>query len=144
MDRASIVQQNDAGRERLKALIARLGENDYRRRLNNGWTVGAMLAHLAHWDRRYVTGLESWERGIAPENVDANAINDSLSDQWNAMSARDIASETLAAAEAIDQKVASLTSEMIETVQAAGHTRWLVRAMHRNEHLDEIGQALAR
>lgn len=58
MDR-SHADRNDAARTRLRDLVARLGDDGLARPLADGWTVGAMLAHLAFWDRIV---LARWQR----------------------------------------------------------------------------------
>ncbi|TMQ17769.1 MAG: hypothetical protein E6K82_20865 [Candidatus Rokuibacteriota bacterium] len=47
----SFVAVNDAERTRLQALVKRLTDADLGRAMPAGWTVGAILAHLAFWDR---------------------------------------------------------------------------------------------
>src|SRR3972149_3651004 len=75
------VAENTATRERLKALVARLSDDDLRRPLEEGWTVGATLAHIAFWDQRALRLLEKWERqGVSPSPLpaDVDAINDAM------------------------------------------------------------------
>jgi hypothetical protein len=44
--------ENAHKRQRLRALVARLRDDDLTRPLPNGWTVAITLAHLAFWDRQ--------------------------------------------------------------------------------------------
>ncbi|HEX3220240.1 MAG TPA: maleylpyruvate isomerase N-terminal domain-containing protein [Candidatus Limnocylindria bacterium] len=44
------IQDNATGRQRLRDLVARLDEVAQTRTLDGGWTVSALLAHLACWD----------------------------------------------------------------------------------------------
>ena len=44
--------------ERLRALVARLGDADLQRPVGHGWTVAATLVHLAFWDLRAVALIE--------------------------------------------------------------------------------------
>src|SRR5262249_33564095 len=53
MDR-TFQANNERERERLKALVGRLGEAELRRPLSHGWTVADALVHLAFWDLRAV------------------------------------------------------------------------------------------
>ncbi len=64
-DQAAILAQNDANRERLKALCRRLYEADLLRDAGDGWTVAAKLAHIAFWDRQVLLMLEVFERAEA-------------------------------------------------------------------------------
>ncbi|HEX5823764.1 MAG TPA: maleylpyruvate isomerase N-terminal domain-containing protein, partial [Candidatus Limnocylindrales bacterium] len=55
---------NDEQRERLGDIIGRLTSGDYALEAMPGWTVGAVLAHLAFWDRLVI---ERWTRAIADD-----------------------------------------------------------------------------
>src|SRR5213078_3423656 len=48
---------NEASLTRLRALVERLTDDDLRREMRDGWTVAALLAHLAFYDRMR---LEGW------------------------------------------------------------------------------------
>ena len=59
--------KNAEERERLAALVARLGDADLERPLSHGWTVRDALVHLAFWDLRAVTLIERYEaHGVSP------------------------------------------------------------------------------
>ena len=139
----SYVESNRASLERLRALVARLSDEDFGRPIGHGWTVSAALAHLAFWDWRVVADMERWEReGVQIVPWDPNPINDGMLPEWLAMPGREAAAEALAAAEAADQKAASLAPEIVEQVMAQ-RPRSLIRAAHRGDHLDEIERALS-
>ena len=57
------------------------------------------------------------------------------------MSPRAAAEEALAAAEAVDERVETVSAELVQVVMAQ-RPRMLVRAMHRQEQLDEIGKTV--
>ncbi len=135
--------ENDAERERLRGLVARLGDADLGRPIGHGWTVSAALAHLAFWDRRNLATLEQWERsGVQVIPVDPDPINASRLPEWLAMPPREAAAEALAAAEVVDGKVERLSTRLAEEILAR-RPRTIIRATHRREHLDEIERALA-
>jgi hypothetical protein len=139
---ASHTAQNDDARERLGALIARLSDDDLRHPLDAGWTVAASLAHLAFWDRRALYLLERWEReGPGPSPYDVHLLNDTLLAQWLLIPPRDAARDWLAAATAIDAKIAALPSDQVEAIRVAGVIN-ISRAHHRRAHLEEIERAL--
>lgn len=139
----SYVAENEAERARLRALIARLSESDLTRPVGHGWTVAVTLAHLAFWDRRNLATIEEWQRsGVRVVPVDPDPINDSMLGQWQRLPPRQAAEEALAAAEAVDARVASLPGDLVQQILAQ-RPRTLVRAVHRREHLDEIERALA-
>ena len=141
-DRQAYVARNDAERERLRALVERLSDDDLRRSIGHDWTVAAALAHLAYWDRRGVGVIEDWERdGSQPGPVDADALNAAELPRWLATPPREAASEALAAAETIDRKVAGLAPDLTASILAV-RARTLDRSLHRREHLAEIERAL--
>jgi hypothetical protein len=127
----SIVEQNDRSRVRLRTFVARMSDDDLARPIGNGWTVAAVLAHLAFWDRRAARLLDRWARtGVHPSPADADALNDALLPQWRLL-------PPLAAAEEADAKIAALSAEMARAV-AEAHSIALTRSEHRDEHLDEL------
>ncbi|MGH7323953.1 MAG: DinB family protein [Candidatus Rokuibacteriota bacterium] len=142
----SYVAENTAQRERLRALVDRLKDEDLRRPLNAGWTVAGVLGHLAFWDERTVVLLERWERdGAAPRPLnseDTDWINDSAKALCLALPPRAAAQLALSVAEAADRKVASLSDDRLAANATAGRPINVLRAEHRREHLDEIERAL--
>lgn len=140
----SYVIQNDRARARLQALVAVMSDDDLMRPVGHGWTISAALAHLAFWDRRNLASLEEWEQsGVQVSRTDPDPINDAMLPQWLATPPRDAAAEALAAAEAVDRKVASLPAALAEEILGR-RPRSLLRAIHRREHLGEIERALPR
>jgi len=51
-DDRSYIQTNTRERERLRALIERLGDDDLTAPVNEYWTVAGVLGHIAYWDIR--------------------------------------------------------------------------------------------
>ena len=143
-----IVDDNSKERARLKALVGRLSDADLARVLPAGWTVASVLGHLAFWDQRILVLLDAWERtGTAPSSnrdEDIDWINDAGKPFLLALPPRQAADLAVAIAEAVDDKVATLTDAFMTRIAAAGSPLNLRRAEHRCEHLDEIETALAR
>ena len=143
----SFVAVNDAERTRLQALVKRLTDADLGRAMPAGWTVGAILAHLAFWDQRALVLLERWEtHGTMPppdNGADVDWINDAAKPLFLVLSPRRAAEVALAVAEAVDRKVTMLPDDLVSRNAAMGTRVNLVRATHRREHLDEIEHALA-
>src|SRR6266853_1622147 len=127
MDRP-YVAENNRERARLRALVERLSDGDLARPLDAGWTVGAVLAHLAFWDERILVLIERWEKeGLRStprsfDEKDVDWINDSTKALCLALPPREAARLAVA---------------------AAGNPISLVRAEHRREHLDEIERVFA-
>ncbi|MBI2879381.1 MAG: maleylpyruvate isomerase N-terminal domain-containing protein [Candidatus Rokubacteria bacterium] len=144
----SYIAQNAAQRERLRALVDRLTDEELRRPLSAGWTIAGVLAHVAFWDQRVLVLLQRWERdgsGSAPPPIDPDDIdwiNDTAKALCLALPPRAAAELALATAEAVDRKVAALPDHLLAANAAAGSPINLLRAAHRREHLDEIERAL--
>ncbi len=108
--------------------------------LPGGWTVSALLAHLAWWDR---IALKRWDdliqADVAPGYI-ADSINDEMLPQWRSVLPERAVQEALAAAEAVDARIASAPADLAARV-GREWPRMLDRGLHRNEHLDEIDRA---
>lgn len=48
----SYVEENTRERERLRALVGRLDEDELRTPVNPHWTVAGVFGHIAFWDSR--------------------------------------------------------------------------------------------
>ena len=60
----SYVEQNTRERERLRALVDRLHEDELTIPVNEHWTVGAVFGHIAFWDGRALALADKLERGV--------------------------------------------------------------------------------
>jgi hypothetical protein len=137
---------NDEQRQRLIETVGRLTAPDYDREVMPGWTVGALLAHVAFWDRLVI---ERWTRAIADDETIPVSLSDVLTDlingaslaQWLAMPGPLAGREALAAAEAVDAYVEGLEEARVAAAEAAGLGRLVDRSRHRIEHLDMIDAA---
>ena len=141
-DRTYVIQ-NDAERNRLRSLVARLSDADLARPMPAGWTVAGVLAHLAFWDQRILVLLEQWEQSPSKppriENeADTDWINDASKPLLLALAPRQAADLAVTIAEAVDGKVAALPDDLVARNAAAGSPLNLLRAEHRAEHLREI------
>jgi uncharacterized damage-inducible protein DinB len=144
----SYVTENNAERERLRALVRRLSDQDLARRMEAGWTVAAVLAHVAFWDQRIVALLDEWERqdpSWTPpleDERDVDWINDAAKALCLALPPRVAAELALSVAETVDRRVAAVSDAVIEANARAGAPLNWRRAEHRREHLDEIERLL--
>lgn len=147
MEDRSFVIENRVERERIRTLVAKLTDADMARELGDGSTVSALLAHVAFWDRMWLQKFEAWERtgtvrarqGGPPFRVDA--LNDAMLPWWLAMEIDEVRHEVVAAAEAVDRKVESLSDQVLEQILTT-RPRTVIRAVHRRDHLAEIERAL--
>ena len=141
------VAANDAERERLRALVSRLGDDDLSRPMPAGWTVAAVLAHLGFWDARAIALLEKWAGGVAPSTADyapedIDWINDAGKPLCLALAPTAAAGLALRLAEEADARIAAIGDETLAAIRAAGSPFNLARAVHRKTHLDEIERSL--
>jgi hypothetical protein len=142
----SYVDQNTRERERLRALVERLDENDLRLPVNEYWTVAAVLGHIAFWDARVLSLADKLQRGepfspsdAEPEDVDW--INDASRPLIHAIPPLEAARLALRIAEETDTRVASLPVDRLWP-NDPDSPLYAVRASHRGEHLDEVEAAL--
>ncbi len=141
MDR-SFVQKNKASTERLKALVKNLSDNDMGRKVGADWNVAVALAHIAFWDRRvqFVLDRTQKEGKLSPVELDTT-VNDLLLPTWQLVPGREAARLAVDTAAALDRQLEDFPENLLEQV-SAHNPRWVTRALHRNEHLDEVDAAL--
>lgn len=139
---SSYVERNRASTARIRALAARLSDEELLHPVGEHWTVAITLAHLAFWDRRALHALDATAKAgelIAPEiNV---VVNDYSLPLWAAIPPRQAARIAIKAAEALDARLENYPPALLQIIHAF-YPRWVVRAAHRNEHLDEVEAAL--
>jgi hypothetical protein len=144
----SYIARNNASRQRLETLVARCTDSQLAQAMPAGWTVASVLAHVAFWDHRIQVLFEQWRStGTAPAVEDASSvdwINDAAKPLFLALPPRQAAELTVRAAGVVDRLVETLSDEMVTQSIRAGGPLNLVRAEHRDGHLDEIERALGR
>jgi hypothetical protein len=136
-------EQNANSRRRLAALTQTLTDEDLGRSTHYGWTVAALLAHLAFWDHRMSAILRRWqEEGLDASPNDMMVINEALQVICHAVEPRAAVGLAISAAEKIDAELDALTSERtkeLEAHAAATETQFRMnRSLHRDGHLDDI------
>ncbi len=136
------VELNRASTKRIRALAERLTDTAMQVNVGEHWTVGVVFAHLAFWDRRVLYLLDKTQKDgklFAPE-LDVY-VNDLSLPLWAAippLEAVRIATET---AEELDERLEHYPQNLLEELYNV-NKRWVIRALHRNEHLDEADAAL--
>ena len=139
----SYITENSASRERLKALITKLSDEDLALPMENGWTIAETLAHLAFWDQLTLANLKKWKRdGFSLSSSDAHTINEAVQKLCESLPVGAAAQLAIDAAEDIDNALEVIPPELIDEINTAGKTRALKRDFHRHEHLDRIEEAL--
>lgn len=141
MDR-SFVEKNKASTERLKKLVERLVDADMSREVRPDWTVAIELAHLAFWDRRVQFVLDRTQKDgkLSPVEVDV-VVNDLMLPGWALIPGKEAARLAVETSEALDKQLEAFPPALLEQVNAH-NPRWVLRALHRNEHLDGVEKAL--
>lgn len=138
--------ETDVERERLRALVARLSDDELRRPMPAGWTLSGVLAHVAYWDARAIYFLNKWGPDGEPsvyEPEDTDSANESAKPLCLALPPRSAAQLALRLAEEADGKVRALSDGMLARIRAKGNPPFnLSRGSHRKEHLDDIERAL--
>lgn len=135
---SSYVERNQASRERLRALVERLGDDELTRELPDGWTVADALGHLAFYDRRAAILLRRFgQEGVFASPYDYDTLNEILLHFTRAMPPRAVADEALAAAEAADEASARTPQALLPEIRSVGQVK-LDRSEHRENHLADI------
>ena len=142
-------QENTASRQRLDSLVSGLSDVDLARSTDYGWTVAALLAHLAFWDHRMSVILRRWqEEGLDDSPIDSGAVNDALKVICHALEPRTAAGLAPTAAQKIDGELETLTPEFVKQIEAhieANSIQFRMnRSLHRDGHLNDIEALLKR
>lgn len=138
----SFIELNRASTNRIRDLAAHLSDEELQHPVGEHWTVAIALAHLAFWDRRVMYVLDMTERDGAlfiPE-IDI-FVNDLSLPLWAAIPPRAAARIALETSETLDKRLEDYPPALLEEIYVY-NKRWVVRALHRGEHLDEVNAAL--
>jgi hypothetical protein len=136
-------QQNKESRRRLESLVRRLTDTDLALSTDYGWTISALLAHLAFWDHRMSVILKRWMTdGFDPSPVDSAAVNDALKVICHALEPRIAADLALTAAAKIDAELELLTPDLVKQIEGHAETTGtqfrMNRSLHRESHVKDI------
>jgi hypothetical protein len=140
----SFIERNRISTKRIRALAAALSDEKMQQPVGEHWTVAIALAHLAWWDRRVMYVLDMTERNgklFIPE-IDI-FVNDLSLPLWAAIPPRAAAQIAIETAETLDTQLENYPPALLEEIYAYNQ-RWVIRALHRNEHLDEVDAALKK
>ena len=133
------IAENAVSRRRLETIVESLTATELARTTEYGWTVSALLAHLAFWDNRVLALLRRWKAaGVDESPVDSEAMNEALKPLCLAMDPRTAVEVCLAAAAAVDAELEQVTPELYAAIEASPTHFRFNRGLHRNDHLDDI------
>lgn len=135
-------QLNRASTERIKQLAASLSDEEMQTRVGEHWTVAIALAHLAWWDRRvmYVLDMTAKNGKLFVPEIDI-IVNDLSLPLWAAIPPREAARIAIESSADLDAQLEAFPQDLLEEIYNY-NKRWVVRALHRNEHLNEVDAAL--
>jgi hypothetical protein len=139
---SSYVQLNRAATERIRRLVKGLSDEQLQHPVGDVWTVAIVLAHFTFWDRRVMYALDVTARDgkLSTPEID-HLVNDLSLPLWAAVPPREAARICIETADACDKQLEAFPEPLLEQLYDY-NKRWVVRALHRNEHLNEVDQAL--
>ncbi len=138
----SYIELNRASTEHMRALAARLSDDEMQTKVGEHWTVGVVFAHLAFWDLRVMYVLDMTEKDGKPFVPEIDIfVNDLSLPLWAAVPPREAARIAIETAEALDKRLENYSPTLLEEIYTH-NKRWVARALHRSEHLDEADAAL--
>ncbi len=140
---AELRKDNASENAHLKSMVENLSEDDLRLPMEAGWTVSAVLAHMAFWDQRAIILIDLWKKdGIGPSPIDTDVVNEATRRLCLAIPPRQAVELAISLADEVDALIASLTPEMLEEILTKGTAVNLRRANHRRSHLGDIKKTL--
>src|SRR5512143_1165739 len=105
----SFVQLNRASTERLRNLVSKLSDSDLVRPVYDGWSVAAVLAHIALWDQRAIYMLDRSERERTFINADLDRlVNDVVLPLLSAIPPHEAARIAVQTAAALDRRLETI------------------------------------
>jgi len=138
----SFIDLNRASKERMRKLAERLTDEEMLTKVGEHWTVGIVYAHIAWWDRRvmYVLDITKKDNKLFIPEIDI-FVNDLSLPLWAAVPPREAVRIALETAETLDKRLEEFSPELREEIYNY-NKRWIIRALHRNEHLNEAVAAV--
>jgi hypothetical protein len=132
------VHRNSQSRARLVALCERINDEQLARIAFGEWTISAVLAHLAFWDRITLERWNVFEKDHRPVTMLDEPVNTAGAADWLAIPPRTAVRLALDAAEAVDKRIAELSEDLIDVARPVMDPRMFERFHHREDHLSAI------
>lgn len=137
-------QLNRESTTRIKKLASSLTDEKFQTRVGEHWTVAIALVHLAFWDRRVLATLEETAKNKKLSVIEVETVVNDLSlPIWETVPAQEAVKLAIETAEELDSQLENFPKDLLEEMYNH-NKRLVVRALHRNEHLDEVEEALRR
>lgn len=150
MNRETLLQAIETGRDRLEAALAALPDEAMADRIDDAWTRKDVLAHLEAWERRVVDLLERLREGREPgERVETDELNERFHAADRDRGLDDIRSSERAAYLGV---LAAVEGASAEELFEGGHFAWTEGEPladwfrgntdeHYDEHLEQLSRA---
>jgi hypothetical protein len=136
---SKFTEENNASLRRLEVASRSLSDEDLALETPYGWTVGALFAHMAWWEKRVTVLLRRWkEGGIDEAPVDSEMINESLKPLCHTLAPRAAIQLCLDLAREANAEIAATPLAQLEEFEASPNFIRFNRSLHRNGHLDDI------
>jgi hypothetical protein len=137
------VVENRMGLEVFARKVRQLTAVQLTQPLEAGWTVSAVLGHLAFWDLRALDLIRAWEEnGAGPSPMDTDIVNEAMRRLLLAIPPLAAVELAIDAASEVDREIANLSPDRIADIEKNGGAVHLNRATHRRLHLSQIEGAL--
>lgn len=140
----SYTELNRRSTQRMRDIASRLSDAELLTPVGEHWTVAIVFAHLAWWDRRVMVVLNRTAEDcklFIPE-IDT-VVNDLSLPLWAAIPPREAVRIGIETAADLDRRLEVYDPTLLEEIYAY-NPRWVVRALHRNDHLDEAEAAMKK
>jgi hypothetical protein len=130
--------QNTESLALYERLLAGITDEQLEHIHEDGWSNGAVLCHLAFFDRRASALIKRWQHeSPAPSGLDVHAINDANLPLQLKVPAAIARAEFFEAAHEAHALIAGLSDELVQTIEE-GKLISINRATHRHTHLRDL------
>lgn len=137
----SFISLNKEATRKITSLISGLDTKQMATPVGQHWTISTALVHLAFWDRRVLNLVETIKQGLEMPPSDIEVVNDISLPLWLAVPPQDAVRLFIQSAETLDRELENLDPQKLETLNNI-EPRWVNRWMHRNDHIQDIENAL--
>ena len=129
----------------LRSFLSELEEADLTAVVTGGWTVSAVLAHLAFWDRWVVERWDSFQRTGSlddlPDTI-VELINAAAEPLWLALPPATARVFAVTASESVNETIQALGPAAVHMALETGRLHMLDRTRHWNAHMTEVQHSL--
>jgi uncharacterized damage-inducible protein DinB len=133
---------NAESRARLVGVCQRINDEQLTRIAFGSWTVSAVLAHMAFWERVALERWAAFEKERQPVTPLPEFLNSVGAADWVAIPPRTAVRLVLEAAEALDKRIEELPEGLIEAARSSNNPRMFERFHHREDHLSAIERVI--